>query len=144
MEVPGLGVKSELQLPATATAIAMPDTSQVCDLCHSLQQHQISNSLIEARGWTRILMDTSWVLNLLSHDTNCGYILDLSSLYTLHEKSLMLYFINNNCIHLNAINILLNLLLILLLLLLSATPRACWSSQVRDQTQATAVTMPSP
>ena len=32
MEVPRLGVKSELQLPATATATAMPDPSQVCDL----------------------------------------------------------------------------------------------------------------
>ena len=37
MEVPRLGVKSELQLPAYATAIATPDPSRVCDLHHSSQ-----------------------------------------------------------------------------------------------------------
>ena len=37
MEVPRLGVKSELQLPAYATAYAttMPDPSLFCDLHHS-------------------------------------------------------------------------------------------------------------
>ena len=35
MEVPRLGVKSELQLPATATATATWDLSCVCDLHHS-------------------------------------------------------------------------------------------------------------
>ena len=35
MEVPRLGVKSELQLLACATAIAIPDPSRVCDLRHS-------------------------------------------------------------------------------------------------------------
>ena len=30
MEVPGLGVESELQLPAYATATATPDPSHVC------------------------------------------------------------------------------------------------------------------
>ena len=39
MEVPGLRIKSELQLPATATAIAGP--SHICDLHHCSQQHQI-------------------------------------------------------------------------------------------------------
>ena len=34
-EVPGLGVKSELYLPAYATATAMQDPSHVCDLHHS-------------------------------------------------------------------------------------------------------------
>ena len=34
MEVPRLGVKSELQLPAYATATAMPDLSRICDLHH--------------------------------------------------------------------------------------------------------------
>ena len=32
MEVPGLGVKSDLQLPAYATATATPDLSCICDL----------------------------------------------------------------------------------------------------------------
>ena len=35
MEVPRLGVESELQLPAYATATAMPDLSYICDLHHS-------------------------------------------------------------------------------------------------------------
>ena len=37
MEVPRLGVKSELQLLAYTTAIAMPDTSRVCDLYTTTQ-----------------------------------------------------------------------------------------------------------
>ena len=47
MEVPRLGVELELQLPATA--IAMQDLSQVCDLHSRSQQHQILNPLSEAR-----------------------------------------------------------------------------------------------
>ena len=39
----------------------MPDPSQVCDLHHSSQLHQILNPLSEARDWTCILMDTSHV-----------------------------------------------------------------------------------
>ena len=41
MEVPGLGVESELQLLAYATATARPDLSFICDLHHSVQQHQM-------------------------------------------------------------------------------------------------------
>ena len=52
MEVPKLGVKSELQLLAYARAITMPDPSQVCDLHHSSLQHWILNSLSEARDRT--------------------------------------------------------------------------------------------
>ena len=58
MEVPRLGVESELHLPAYSTAIATRDPSRVCDLHHSSQQHQIPNPLIEARDQTHILMDT--------------------------------------------------------------------------------------
>ena len=58
MEVPGLRVKSELQLPAYATATATPDPSHICDLYCSLQQCQILNSLREARNCICILMDT--------------------------------------------------------------------------------------
>ena len=37
MEVPRLGVESELKLLAYATASAAPDTNHVCDLHHSSQ-----------------------------------------------------------------------------------------------------------
>ena len=53
-----------------ATAIANLDPSLVCDLCCSLQQHQILNPLREARDWSCALMDTSPVLNPLSHSGN--------------------------------------------------------------------------
>ena len=45
MEVPRLGVKSELQPPVSTTATAMPDPSLVCDLHHSSRQHWIPNPL---------------------------------------------------------------------------------------------------
>ena len=48
MEVPRLGVKSELQLPVYTTATAMPGPSFICDLHHSPQQCQILNPLNEA------------------------------------------------------------------------------------------------
>ena len=53
MEAPGLGVDSELQLLAYATA--MPDPSHVCDLHQSSWQRQILNPLSEARDQTCIL-----------------------------------------------------------------------------------------
>ena len=68
MDVPKPGVKLELQLQVTATATR--DLSYVCDLHHSSQQHQILNLLSRARDPTHILMDTSWVGNLLSHGGN--------------------------------------------------------------------------
>ena len=49
MEVPKLGVESDLQLLAYTTATAMPDLSQVCNLLHSSQQHRILDPLSEAR-----------------------------------------------------------------------------------------------
>ena len=45
MEVPGLGVKWELQLTAYTTATATWDLSCICDLHFSLLQHWIFNSL---------------------------------------------------------------------------------------------------
>ena len=59
MEVPGLGVTSELQLPAYTTA--MPDTSHIRKLYHSSLQHRILDPLSEARDRTYILMDTSQI-----------------------------------------------------------------------------------
>ena len=49
MEIPRLGVESELQLLACATATAMEDLSHVCDLRHSSRQCWILNPLSEAR-----------------------------------------------------------------------------------------------
>ena len=63
MEVPGLRVKSELQLQAYTTAMAAPDLSHICDLCCSLWQCQILKPLSEIRDRTHILMDTVGLLN---------------------------------------------------------------------------------
>ena len=52
MEVPRLGVKSELQLPAYTRATATPDPSHVCDPHCNSQQRQILNPLSEARDPT--------------------------------------------------------------------------------------------
>ena len=56
MEVPRLGVESELQLLAYARAIATLDPSHFCDLHHSSRQRQILNPLNKARDRTRNLM----------------------------------------------------------------------------------------
>ena len=67
MEVPRLGVESELQLLAYTTATATQDPRHVCDLYHSSWQCQMLNPLREARDQTQVLMDTSQVRNLPSH-----------------------------------------------------------------------------
>ena len=56
MEVPRLGVRLELLLPAYTTATTTPDLSHVGDLQHSSRQHQILNPLSEARDQTLNLM----------------------------------------------------------------------------------------
>uniref|UniRef100_A0A480V5X7 Negative elongation factor C/D-like n=1 Tax=Sus scrofa TaxID=9823 RepID=A0A480V5X7_PIG len=56
MEVPRLGVQSELQPPACTTATATRDPSHVCDLQHSSQQRQILNPRSKARDRARNLM----------------------------------------------------------------------------------------
>ena len=61
MEVPGLGVESELQLPAYTTATVTPDLSHNYKLHHSSWQGQILNPLSEDRDGTRILMDSSQI-----------------------------------------------------------------------------------
>ena len=86
VEIPRLRVKSELQLhlPACATAIAMPDLSRISDRCLSLWKCQILNLLSGARDRTHILVDTSQVLNLLSHNGNSqtGWFLTLGILWS--------------------------------------------------------------
>ena len=78
MEIPRLGVESELQLLAYTPATAMPDLSHICKLHHSSRQHWILNPLMEARDQTCILMDTGQVLNLLSHNGNSNFLNVLS------------------------------------------------------------------
>ena len=59
MKVPRLGVKLELQLPATATSSW--GLSRVCDLHHSSWPHWIPKPLSEPRDRTLIFMDPSQV-----------------------------------------------------------------------------------
>ena len=61
MEVPRLGVKSELQLLAYTTATAMQNPSHVFDLHQNSQQCQIPDPLREAKDQTQILKDTSQI-----------------------------------------------------------------------------------
>ena len=70
MEVPRLGAESQLEPLAYTTATATWGLSHICDLHHSSRQHQILNPLSKARNRTHILMDTSLVLNFLSHIGN--------------------------------------------------------------------------
>ena len=48
MEVPGLGVESELQRLVYTRATATMDPNHICDLCLSSQQCQILNPLSKA------------------------------------------------------------------------------------------------
>ena len=61
MEVPRLGVKSELRLPACTTATATLDLNWLCKLCCSSRQCQILNPLSKARGRIHILRGTIWI-----------------------------------------------------------------------------------
>ena len=61
MEVPRLGVKAQLQLPAYATATATGDPSHVFDLYHSSWQGPIADLLSKARDQTRNLIIPSHI-----------------------------------------------------------------------------------
>lgn len=69
MEVPGLGVELERQLPAYATATAMLDLSPICDLCSSLWQQWTLNPLSKVRDRTHILRDN---IGSLIHQATTG------------------------------------------------------------------------
>ena len=56
IEVPRLGVESELQLLAYTAATASWDPSHICDLQNSSQQQRILNPLSKARDQTHILV----------------------------------------------------------------------------------------
>ena len=70
MDVPRLGLESELQLPAYTRAATTQDLSHIGDLYHSSQQGQIPYALSEARDQTCILVDTIWVCNPLHYNRN--------------------------------------------------------------------------
>ena len=61
MDVPRLGVQSELQLLAYDRTTAMSDPSLIWDLYHSSQQYQILHPLSEARDQTYKLKDPNMV-----------------------------------------------------------------------------------
>ena len=61
MEVPRLGVKSELQLPAYNTATATPDPTRVCNLHHSSRQRRVLKPLSKDRNLTCVRMDASQI-----------------------------------------------------------------------------------
>jgi len=74
VEVPTLGVELELQLPAYATGTATWDPSRICDLHDTLWPCGILNPLSKAGDQICVLMDTSWVLNPLSHSGNSHFL----------------------------------------------------------------------
>ena len=76
--------------------------SCICDL-HCLCQHQIFNPLSEPRDWTLILMDTSQVLNPLSHNGN-ALKFNFNFLFVIPEIGISTKFISDSS-HI-AINIL--------------------------------------
>ena len=78
MEVPRLGVESELLLLAYTRATAMPDLSCVYNLHYSSQQCRILNPLSEAGDWTRNLTVPSQIrfrCAMKGTPRNCWFIL---------------------------------------------------------------------
>ena len=61
MEVPRLGIRSELYPLAYARATATPDLGCICDLHHSSWQRRILNLLSKARDQTHNLMVPSQI-----------------------------------------------------------------------------------
>ena len=70
MEVPGLVVELELQLPVYTTAIITLNPSCISNLCHSVKQHQMLNPLSKARIKPISSQTLDQVFNLLSHNGN--------------------------------------------------------------------------
>ena len=69
VEVPRPGIRSELQLQAYITATATWDPSHIWDLSQLVATPGL-NPLNKARHQTHILLDTSQILNPLSHNGN--------------------------------------------------------------------------
>ena len=116
MEVPRLGVNSEPQLPATATATW--DLSLIWDPYHSSWQHRILNALSKVRDWTYLLMDISWVHFCCATILTPEYYRILMQKSTFSSKDGHSFFFGRAAAH--------------------------GSSRARDRTHATALTMPGP
>ena len=58
--------RGQIGAAAETYTTATPDPSRICDSFRSLWQYQILKPLSGVRDRTHILMDTSWVLDLLS------------------------------------------------------------------------------
>ena len=56
-EVPSIGIKLKLYLPAYTTPTVTLDPRHICDLHCSLQQYQIPSPMSKARDRTHPLMD---------------------------------------------------------------------------------------
>ena len=69
MEVPGLGVELELQLRPTPQPQQHWTEPHLWSMLQSVATPEL-NPLSEVRDRTHILMDISWVFNLLSHNGN--------------------------------------------------------------------------
>ena len=90
MEVPRLGVQSELQLLAYATAIATRDPS-IWNLHHSSRQRRILNPLNEARDQTRNLIVPSQI------HFSCATT-ETPAFYDLHTNHSSDVFMNHLCL----------------------------------------------
>ena len=123
------------------TAAATLDSSHVCHLHHSSQQCQILNLLSKAGDWTLILMDTSWVCNLLSCNGNAQVPPFLKRVNLIFMKKRAPcdpqgYFWHS-CPLYHRITLLISKIFFFFL---GGAPAACVSSQPRDQTCVIAVT----
>ena len=122
MEVPRLGVKSELLLLAHARATATPDPSHICDLHHGSRQRWILNSLSKARVRIHNLMVPSRIcfcctttgtpsMSLLTNET---FLFIKNIITTVKRKSNKLFDIKYTIdfqIYLNVLGILINICL---------------------------------
>ena len=83
MKIPGLGVKSELQLKAYATATAMLDPSSICNLCRSLQQPWILNPPSRPGIKLTDSQTQCQILHLLSSNvnSNCSFLDENGNLF---------------------------------------------------------------
>ena len=84
IEVPGLGVKLEIQLPAYITATATLDLNHICDLHLSLQQRHILNPWAMPGIEPASSETLCQVLNPLSHSTSSLFLIAALLKYNSH------------------------------------------------------------
>ena len=75
MEVPGVGVESELQLEPMQQTLHL---NHICNLCCTMWQHWILNPLSEARDGTCILRHYVKFFTWLSHSGNSSLLINFS------------------------------------------------------------------